>query len=78
MPGRGPDEPEREFFARLYYLDWSQQERLCLYAGNSQGGPKQNGQSDSVIAGWYGDYAVNGTFSEAGYKFGLFSSEDCV
>ena len=31
VPGRG-GEPEREFFARLYHLDWSHQEKLCMLA----------------------------------------------
>ena len=72
VPGRG-GEPEREFFARLYHLDWSHQEKLCLYAGNNQGGAKESEQTDSVIAGSYQEYGI---LSEAG-QFGIFNSESC-
>ena len=75
VPGRG-GEPGREFFARLYHLDWSHQEKLCLYAGNNQGGAKESEQTDSVITGSYQEYAVDGILSEAG-QFGIFNSESC-
>ena len=75
VPGRG-GEPEREFFARLYHLDWSHQEKLCLYAGNNKGGAKESEQTDSVIAGSYQEYAVDGILSEAG-QFAIFNSESC-
>ena len=66
VPGRG-GEPEREFLARLYHLDWSHQEKLCLYAGNNQGGVERMGETDSVIA-----------LSEEGYKSVLLSREECA
>ena len=75
VPGRG-GEQEREFFARLYHLDWSHLEKLCLYAGNNQGGVEESEQTDSVIAGSYQGYAVDGILSEAG-QFAIFNSESC-
>ena len=73
VPGRD-GAPDRTFFARLYHFDWSHEERLCLYAGNNQGGAKESEQTDPVISGLYQDYAVDGVF---GYKFGLFNQAAC-
>ena len=78
VPGRG-EEPEREFHGWLYPLDWVKRKIPCLYVGNSQGGSsEEDGGEYPVIAGSYQDYAVNGTFSEEGYQFGLFGGEDCA
>ena len=76
VPGRG-QEKERVFYGRLYQLDWTARENQCLYVGNSQAGAEE-GESDSVIAGSYRDNAVSSIFSENGYQFGLFNSNDCV
>ena len=70
-------EKERVFYGRLYHLDWTARENQCLYVGNSQAGAEK-GESDSVIAGSYHDYEVSSIFSEDGYQFGLFNSNDCV
>ena len=75
VPARG-DEEEREFKGRLYHLDWIHRKNQCLYVGNSQAG-REDGDTDSVIAGLYSYYSVNRTFSEDGYRYGLFRSEVC-
>ena len=65
------------FYGRLYHLDWTARENQCLYVGNSQAGAEE-GESDSVIAGSYHDYAVSSIFSEDGYQFGFFNINDSV
>ena len=77
VPGRG-GEPKRDSSLPgcIYHLDWSHQEKLSLYAGNNKGGAKESEQTDSVIAGSYQEYAVDGILSEAG-QFGIFNSESC-
>ena len=70
VPEREGEPAERQFLGRLYHLDWNHKQSPCLYVGDSQGGP--------VISGLYRDYAVNNTFSEEGYRFGVFNSDNCV
>lgn len=63
----------RSFAVYLYHRTWDQTASLCLYAGNSQGGPWSElpGQNDSIIEGSYKDYITRDLF-DVNFVFSRF------
>ena len=66
----------REFVSSIYPLTW---DYTSLYAGNQQGGKaiEFEDSSDSVIEGFYWDYAVNGLFGTE-FIFSQFNNSQCT
>lgn len=63
----------RSFAVYLYHRTWDQTASLCLYGGNSQGGPWSElpGQNDSIIEGSFQDYITKDLF-DVNYVFSRF------
>ena len=67
----------RQFVAEKYRRAWDNSEQVCLYAGNSQGGPAaEYGFRDSVIEGSYSQYGVGG-LHETDFEFSRFEEDTC-
>ena len=73
-PGQGSI---RQFVAEKYVRAWDNSKQVCLYGGNSQGGPAAEFVSkDSVIEGRYSQYAVGG-LHETSFVYSQFDETVC-
>lgn len=70
-----PDSDPRQFVGQLYSKIWQQEDKPCLYVGDSQGGAdiSNGGPVDSIIEGHYTDYMTNEPF-DVNLKFSQFGS----
>ena len=73
----GPNDNMRQFVAEKYSRAWDNSRQVCLYAGNSQGGPAaEYGFRDSVIEGTYSEYSVS-ALHETNFKYSQFEEDRC-
>lgn len=70
----------RSFTGKLLPFSWEGVQEHCLFVGNRQSGPSfaVKKPNDGVIEGSFRDYIVENTFSEQGYRFGLFNEDRCA
>lgn len=72
-----PNAGIRQFVAEKYVRTWDNSKQVCLYAGNSQGGPAaEYGFKDSVVEGGYRDYILSGRH-ETDFKYSQFNQAMC-
>ena len=69
---------KRKFKGLLYPQTWSNLNKNCIYAGDSQGGRSYGAPlNETVIEGNYLQYIVDGLF-ECNYTFGRFEAPACL
>lgn len=68
----------RQFVAEKYVRAWDTSKQVCLYAGNSQGGPAAEFiAKDSVIEGHYSHYVVGG-LHDTEFTYSQFVESNCL
>ena len=75
-----PNGEPRSFIAEKFIRSWDNSKEICLYAGNSQGGPAvEYGRDyrDSVIEGRYNYYQTDQRFSTQ-FAYSQFDEDGCL